>query len=452
MRGELAGTAWISGCLLLCLAAPIAGAQGLTIELEGVPEQLGFPVPPGLNLVLTARISGGEARDVWLAEKRDARMRLHLDRVARGVYQINLGEPEVRDALGRKTAGSFRVFASDAEGRVVQSIAVRYGPRRRVHARLKPVVVGTGWTRVLGPASPWRPNWCDISKVERLEVRIEGDRVAAHAEARVGAAKFPFDTDAKTGHLVLEMTSALRTAWQNAGTLAILHQLPMKDPLRVEVRAVPERIDLPRGAKMFTLTQRAYHHFAECRGYVKLRIGDITAGQVEADLWIATQRVVTDRRLVRGDRLHFNVGKHRYTILLVRLVNFLIGDDYAVLVLYEKQIPEAIQIETLIRMVRNVPAFFYRGDTRLERNALEKDLTSFNAGWKPETKTLAGFVAAVSESPCGKDVTVRLFDRTDHVLRDWLGKQAEVFSEPAKKADAVKPGTVLTGRRLNAYP
>ena len=72
VRQSVARPVFIVASALFMLVSP-AAAQELSIRLTGVPPRLGFPLPAGVNLVLTAEVTGGSAREVWLARERDAR-------------------------------------------------------------------------------------------------------------------------------------------------------------------------------------------------------------------------------------------------------------------------------------------------------------------------------------------------------------------------------------------
>jgi len=104
----------------------------ISIRLTGVPDRLTFPLPEGVNLVLTATIKGGEARSVWLAPNAtsSSSRRVMLTKVDDGEYRINLAGREVHDLLKPHGAdGEFRIFAKTADGTTIQSISVAYTMR-----------------------------------------------------------------------------------------------------------------------------------------------------------------------------------------------------------------------------------------------------------------------------------------------------------------------------------
>jgi hypothetical protein len=113
--------------VVLGAASPARPAAEPALRLAGVPERLALPLPNGSNLVLTATVTGGAAKSVWLARGKEAKARFSLTRTGPGEYQVNLADPEavaVLDASGDR--GQFQVFAELDGGKLLASLPVRY--------------------------------------------------------------------------------------------------------------------------------------------------------------------------------------------------------------------------------------------------------------------------------------------------------------------------------------
>ncbi len=104
----------------------------VSIRLTGVPETLNLPVPLGTNPMLSATITGGEVKSVWMGsnESSGASARVPLSKVGEGEFQINLGERAVFDLLkSQDKDGEFRIFAETTAGATIKSASVRFSTR-----------------------------------------------------------------------------------------------------------------------------------------------------------------------------------------------------------------------------------------------------------------------------------------------------------------------------------
>jgi hypothetical protein len=101
----------------------------VSISLDGAPEVLRIPVPYGVNSILTAKITGGEVKGAWLGldGSQAVSTGVQLAKVAEGEYQINLSEKSVLNFLkGNAKEGEFRIFAETPDGKIAQSVSIRY--------------------------------------------------------------------------------------------------------------------------------------------------------------------------------------------------------------------------------------------------------------------------------------------------------------------------------------
>ncbi|MFH1038258.1 MAG: hypothetical protein V1789_06270 [PVC group bacterium] len=83
---------------------------------------------------------------------------------------------------------------------------------------------------------------------------------------------------------------------------------------------------LPEDPLGLTIKQR---DFALVAGNLKIEIGDITGGQVLLTIWDGNDAVIVNTRsVIAGDVIEFDYKEHKYYLTVVRLKNFLIGDDF----------------------------------------------------------------------------------------------------------------------------
>ncbi len=101
------------------------------------------------------------------------------------------------------------------------------------------------------------------------------------------------------------------------------------DRTRDEKRKAPE-LALPEDPLGLTIVQRQSKTLPGSRATVRIRIGDVTGGQVLAEVLSRSGPPLVDTVSMKpGDVAQFHVGKRDYHLTLIKLRNFLIGDDFA---------------------------------------------------------------------------------------------------------------------------
>lgn len=361
-------------CCAVMIALPSTGlAEDATIRLAGVPEHLSFPLPAGQNAILAARVEGARPQEVWLARGGQPRARYILRRSGQGaVYQVNLAAPGVRAVLSAEEgAGQFRVFARLPGGEVISSVPVSFevaegprepptlyvqvdGERRKLHGwpsaealqgpaleaevegqSVRVRMDGVRWLESLGQMSIER--WMSPEGVQRLEVEFDERVGRPSAEAWAGEKAWKGEPTEAGGLLAIEVTKQVRRAWRDAGLLTLVCRHGRRVVARAVLRAPPRELDLPEGAGRLTLIQRRGKDLPGSKGFLRLRIGDITAGRVLVSVSSMTgERLVDQQPLRQGQELGFSLGERTYTLALKKLVNVLVGDDYAIFEVTEK--------------------------------------------------------------------------------------------------------------------
>lgn len=83
----------------------------------------------------------------------------------------------------------------------------------------------------------------------------------------------------------------------------------------------------------WTVYQRSTTVLPGTANALRVALGDITRGQVRARILDGEDQMITGARLHEGEHLHFTHLGHAYVLHLVRLENFILGNDRATLAL-----------------------------------------------------------------------------------------------------------------------
>jgi hypothetical protein len=314
--------------VIASLALPMTVEQpaeaGVSIRLKGFPERLSFPIRPATNLILTAEISGGDVRSVWLSPcgVSGEPKRLTLTQVGENEFQINLATRQVYDLLKEQIGeGELRVLAETKDGTLVQSIAVRY----------------------------------------------------------------------------------------------VLH-------------ALPKRLEFPWDEARLTICQRCSKELPGSMGALRLRIGDITAGQVLVSVYGPDEEpLVPTTSMQEGDTAPLRLAEQEYVLHLERLVNLLIGEDYAVFAVLQPHAWEAQRIEHLLDIIDSADVRFIRHGQELSGSMFADFLRLKYEQMGPREASLDQFIEEVASrsSSTGQPYQVKLSDGELLDAGAWLRQQAK---------------------------
>src|SRR5690606_21482087 len=124
--------------------------------------------------------------------------------------------------------------------------------------------------------------WLDAMQFERIE--IEGaDPRQSRAVARLAQIDLPLVRREANATWVLDPTPELRERLAESADFEIELRLGSATE-SFRFRSVPARLDLPQGAASFTVQQRKRGAVPGSRGWLEVRIDDITAGRVLFEL------------------------------------------------------------------------------------------------------------------------------------------------------------------------
>lgn len=318
------------------LMAPTPDEE-MTIRLEGIPDELTYPPPPGRNAILTATVSGGPVRSAWVGAGASSTLRVVLSRIDRGRYQVNLHGNEVtalaRAHRGANGEGEFQVFAQSVDGATVESVKIRYRYRGR-----------------------------------------------------------------------------------------------------------PDELDFPWNHATITLYQRSIKALPGSNGSLVIRVGDITGGQVLLSIEAEGSAPILDMTSIRpGDVKKFSVGGEPFVLVVNRLVNFVIGRDFAVLTIYPEEEWDRSKIERLLNRIETSDATFLRNDQEISGPIFAMFLREKMEAMESEILSADEFIERVATKSSTTDEPYRVKTRDGETieLAAWLRKRLD--EEPATSADHESP-------------
>lgn len=399
--------------VLLLLPLPLLAQN--TVRLVRVPETLVLPASAGSNLLLEAEVSG-EAHRVFVGAH-PCRSRLAMVQAAPGRFQANLGDAMVEKLVREAEGDALYVFVEDKHGGIVQSLPIAF---RRAGLRAEGLTCTARLLQTAEPAAvPWAvTRWFDPAAVQQLDV--DGAAADCVLLAQFGTTDCPLVRGDGRGRWRLLLDEQKRAAWQQAGRLELVVQRGSELQPAFALEAIPAA--LPRTP--FSVVQRRSEIVPGSRGWLRVKIDDITRGQTLLEVRTADGRQLVTQRSV-GDRDHVPLAlpNGQYVLVVKRLVNLLIGDDFAELEVVPAAGFRADPIAQLLLCIAEAPAGIafvregrdYDGG---EAAAHVRQKLSFVSG----EVTVDQFIDQIASksSATGSDYEVRLADGKLQPMREWL--------------------------------
>ncbi|MHC4745481.1 MAG: DUF5329 family protein [Planctomycetota bacterium] len=232
-------------------------------------------------------------------------------------------------------------------------------------------------------------------------------------------------------------------------------RLPENTPIRDNRKLETDLID-PNSQPLpytFTVIQRRSLYLPGFDKKVRMKIGDITAGQVIITISGQDGAAIVTRRSVRsGDVVTFSVDKRKYKLKLRKLTNYLIGDDKALFELWpvdgqsRAALSEEDKIEQLIIALGRLKGAKFVRNAR--EHSAEETVEHLREKWKrnkSEITTAEDFIrlAASKSAVTGAPYIIKLADGTEITSQDWFQKQlAEIERKHSESPDTQVPPPV----------
>lgn len=411
-----------SRALLLTLACTGALPAQEGIRVARVPATLSLPAPEGRNLLLEVELSGAPT-DVWLqaGSSTGHGTRVPLEPAGNGRWQLNLADRRVGRLALFSPTNELRVCAEVA-GRRVQSAPIAFARSAVADARVR---CRAHLAKVAEPVEMPQTDtgWLDPAAVERLVVTT--DATDAMVLAQMGGTDRPLVPDPARGTFTLTVDEGLRAAWRQAQRLELVVQRGQDLAAVCAIEAIPRELDVPPEGARFTIPQRSEAPLPGARKWLRVEIDDITAGQVQLTVRAAGGPLLVDRVSVRErDRVPLRVGGRDYAIVVEKLENLLIGEDWAELRVLAAEGLGRDRIAELLECIRSAKVTFVRNGSEFGGEAaaihVRKKLAAL--GREPTIVEFVDRVASQS-STTGEDYIVKLEDGTTALMRVWLQQQ-----------------------------
>ncbi len=226
--------------------------------------------------------------------------------------------------------------------------------------------------------------------------------------------------------------------------------------VRYSMQTVPESLDFPFDEARLTIYQRSWKKLPGSNGSLQVYIGDITGGQVPVTVYDPRAYfTVGTTSMKEGDLLSLPLDEQEYVLRLDKLVNHLIGPDYAVFTLLSRQAHEANSIDGLLRFIETAETTFLRNGVEIpgkEFAALLRSKYEFRRQGVTSTEKFIREVATRS-STTGKRYRVRLGDGEVADLDAWLLERAAELDRGRRNDENAaidrEPRPVTAGCRLD---
>lgn len=222
-------------------------------------------------------------------------------------------------------------------------------------------------------------------------------------------------------------------------------------------RQVAVSLDIgPRDVVTQTVYQRETRKIAASDDSLSFHLGDITGGFVLVSVLDRSGNPLIDREEMKeGDFITTKIGQGEFVISLDRLVNLLMGEDYATLSIMRREDFDRVAIERLLRTLESSESIFVRNDQELagrDMAALLRQKLGYLGEANPTVDEFIDNIASKSMAS-GEDYAVRLADGKSIPLGEWLRRKAPGKSkEPVLQKSDSAAGTVITIKTSSTQP
>jgi hypothetical protein len=207
------------------------------------------------------------------------------------------------------------------------------------------------------------------------------------------------------------------------------------------MRVPPKRLDFPWDRATVTIYQRCSRGLPGSHGNLMLHIGDITAGQVLVSVYGETHEPLIDMVSLRqGDTVRLPLAEEEYVLVLDRLVNVLIGRDYAVFSLVSPDAWQREEIDRLLTVIQESDLTFIRAGQEMTGAAFAAHLRQKLAVAKRDVLSVDQFIDQVASrsSTSGGAYQVRLAGGDIVDAAGWLREQV-AHARPDQPDDTDSP-------------
>lgn len=408
-----------AGAFFVLTLAGLVPAQG-GIRIVRIPDAVRLPAAPGTNLLLEVELTfAPQAGGVWIATAATDTDTVPLVPAGAQHHQVNLATPRLAAQLPAGVDhGELFVFARD--GRTLHrsaAIAWTRGPSPSGGPHC--LVRSDGAETVT--LAPGQRSWIDLGTLTAIEIQGAGARQDT-AVAHVGQTDLPLRRDAGRQVWCLTNDEPLRRCAVEEQRLEIeVQQGSVSHIFAFDL--VPQRLRLPDGEAHVVVQQRRRGILPGTHDWVRVHLDDITGGSVLLTLTTATGQPLAPPRLLRErDFVPFRLGDQECVLVVASLVNQLIGEDHADLLVRPAAGFRPDVIGLLVAAVAASKDTFVRDGEEFSGELAAQFLTAKLANHRGPPPGVDEFVAtfASQSSRTGTPYQVRRADGNTLTMRAWL--------------------------------
>ena len=204
--------------------------------------------------------------------------------------------------------------------------------------------------------------------------------------------------------------------------------------------ARPDKLDIPGNAASMIIHQRRSGDVPGSRGYLGVYLDDITYGQVMLTIYAADGTKLIDTTSVsEGDGLTFKLNGQEYVLYMRRLVNLLVGEDWAEIEVSHLGTSELQKIYRLLAHIETSEVGFIREGNEYNSKEAAIYLRLKFSRTEVKVKTLEEFIDKIASrsSTTGRPNMIKLPDGSTVEAKDWFKEQAETLAQrPIEKKES----------------
>lgn len=189
------------------------------------------------------------------------------------------------------------------------------------------------------------------------------------------------------------------------------------------LRFAPRGLEFPWGRATITLLQRESKDLPGSQGYWRLRLGDVTNGQVLLSVLDAQNKPVVDTMSVKaGDAIPITLGGEEFVLVVDNLVNLIVGDDYGVFTIISAKVWEKSRIVWLLMLVEDADATFIRNGQELTPKEFAEHLRRKRDHFAPQLTDTDQFIESLASRSMhsGQPYLVKVNDAQPVETGEWL--------------------------------
>lgn len=212
----------------------------------------------------------------------------------------------------------------------------------------------------------------------------------------------------------------------------------------------------PRDVVTQTVYQRETRKIAASDGSLSFHLGDITGGCVLVSVLDRSGNPLIDRKEMKeGGFITTKIRQGEFVISLDRLVNLLMGEDYATLSIMQVEHFDRVAIEKLLLTLESSELTFIRNNHEVAGRdiaALLRQKLGYLGEANPTVEEFIDNIASKSMAS-GEEYAVKLADGKSIPLGEWLRRKARGKSrKPVLQKSDSAAGTVPTVKTSSTQP